>query len=925
MHSRPCAIVVKLVLAAVLPATLCLVPCFGQQVHRNGFEGRNPSWARGSADAPFDELVHQMTDQGAHDGQRAEYLQIKAGQGSYIFYQYPCGRAAISDELSASVWVKSARAGVQVAARVVLPHEPDPNNLDSRLTTVLRGDVYRQIGRWQCLEVGKPVALAKQQQQLMQAQLGRTLNFSDAYVDALLLNVYTGPGVSEVWIDDLEIGPVQIPVAPESTKAPAALASRHTPRGAAVEFNGAQLRVGEKPFFIRGIRHSDTPLKALRVAGFNTLWVNATDDPALLQEAADLGFWIVPSLPVTQPEAHTVSTETVALEVSRCPVPDAVLFWDLGGALALEQSNLVAQTAKRIREVDPGRPLGADVWDGLLPYSRNLNLLGVHRWPLLTAMGLKDYAAWLQQRRMLANPGSYFWTWIQTHTPDWYTALIYDRNANDSFDEPIGPQPEQIRLLTYTALGAGCRGLGFWSDRFLADSHQGRDRLLCLALLNQEIEMIETLLVAAEEPGQWVDTSNPEVKASVMRTARGVLVLPTWVGGWAQFVPGQDATNKLTIIVPQVPQGSQAWEVTPGEVRALHSERVLGGTKVIVPEFGLTTAIVFTSDTNLLIRFQEECRAKRQLAAQWTYELAVQELQKVLRVEEQLEKDNHKLPDGPALLKDARDRLQTTKQYWDSRRFTDCYREGQRVLRPVRILMRAQFDQAIKDLNNPVASPYAVSFYTLPRHWRFMDEFKTAKPGANLLRGGDFEEAVPGQVQEAWTPQEVTQDNVLLRADRVKIIVIEPPTDPKKKEVPPPAGPRPDLPVVGKQCLMLEIKPKDKDAVPQALERTFLAINSPTVHLPPGTPVKISAWIRVPKALTATCDGALIYDSAGGEPLAYRLRDATNWALITLYRRVPASGMINVTVALTGIGAVYFDDIKIEPMQAASATAALQR
>jgi hypothetical protein len=374
-----------------------------------------------------------------------------------------------------------------------------------------------------------------------------------------------------------------------------------------------------------------------------------------------------------------------------------------------------------------------------------------------------------------------------------------------------------------------------------------------------------------------------------------------------------------------VPLGSQAWEVTPGEVRALRSERVLGGTKVYVPEFGLTTAIVLTSDTSMVIHFQEQCRAMRQSAAEWTYELAVQEFQKVLRVEEQLEKDNHKLPDGPALIKDARDRLASTKQYWDSRRYTDCYREGQRVLRPVRILMRGQFDQAVKDLNNPVSSPYAVSFYTLPRHYQFMAQFKTGKSAGNVLKGGSFEEEAPGQPQEIWTPQETTTDDVVLRAERVKKIEIELPKDPKVKPVPAPVGPRQDLPVVGKQCLMLEIKPKNKEAVPQALERTFLAINSPTVHLQPGTPVKISAWIRIPKALTATSDGALIYDSAGGEPLAYHLHDATIWALITLYRRVPASGTINVTVALTGIGAVYFDDIKIEPMQVAPATAALQR
>jgi len=920
----------KLLLACAVPCAIGLLPCFGQQVHRNGFEGRNPSWVRASADAPFDENVHQMTDQGAHDGQRAEYLQIKAGQGTYIYYQYPFGRAPVSEELSASVWVKTSRPGVQLLARIVLPHEPDPNNLDNRLTALLRGDVYRQIGRWQRLEVGRPVVLAKQQQQLMEGQLRRTLNFSDAYVDGLLLNVYTGPGVSELWIDDLEVGPVQDAVTPAPGKTPAALATRTIPRGALVEFNGSQLRVGGKSFFIRGIRHSDTPLKALRDAGFNTVWVDAGDDPALLQQAADLGFWLVPSLPLTQPDAHFASAETLGLVVNRFPALDAVLLWDLGGALAMEQCGLVTRAAQQVRAADPGRPIAADVWDGLLPYSRNLNLLGIHRWPLMTAMELKDYATWLQQRRLLANPGSFTWTWIQTHMPDWYTTLLYDRASGESFEEPIGPQPEQIRLLTYTAVGAGCRGLAFWSDRFLADSHQGRDRLLCLALLNQELEMIEPLLLTADGPGLWVDTNLPEVKASVTRTAKGVLVLPMWLGGGGQFVPGQQASNALNIVVPQVPQGSQAWEVTPGEVRALRVERVVGGTKVFLPEFGLTTAIVFTSDTNLLIRFQEQCRARRQLAAQWTYELAVQELQKVWRVEEQLEKDDHKLPDGPALLKDARDRLKTTKQYWDSRRFTEAYREGQRVLRPIRILMRAQFDLAVKLLNNPVSSPYAVSFYTLPRHYKFMEEFKNGKQGANVLTGGDFEGEPAAQGPEAWVPQEATLDDVELIVGRVTGIPIEKKEDKKdpknkdKKDPPAPSGPPQDRPIVGKQCLKLEVKPKNKDAVPLVLERTFLALTSPTVRLQPGTPVKVSAWIRISKALTATTDGALIYDSAGGEPLAYRLRDATPWAYITLYRRVPSSGLINVTVALTGIGAVYFDDIKIEPILAAPTAAARQ-
>src|SRR5437016_5748622 len=97
---RPLAVALGVGLVA---SALGLLPCFGQQVHRNGFEGRTTSWVRAGADAPFEEIAHAVTDQGAHEGQRAEYLHIKAGQGSHVYYQYPCGRAAIGEELSASV------------------------------------------------------------------------------------------------------------------------------------------------------------------------------------------------------------------------------------------------------------------------------------------------------------------------------------------------------------------------------------------------------------------------------------------------------------------------------------------------------------------------------------------------------------------------------------------------------------------------------------------------------------------------------------------------------------------------------------------------------------------------------------------------------------------------------------------------------
>ena len=194
----------------------------------------------------------------------------------------------------------------------------------------------------------------------------------------------------------------------------------------------------------------------------------------------------------------------------------------------------------------------------------------------------------------------------------------------------------------------------------------------------------------------------------------------------------------------------------------------------------------------------------------------------------------------------------------------------------------------------PTASPYAVSFWTLSKHWPFWDEIKQLKPGTNLLPAGNFEGDPDGQ----WTKKEDSLDAVLMQARYSS-----------------------QSPKEGSQCLELNIsppadpaKPDQPPKVPGALERTFLAVRSPTVKLQPGRLVKISGWVKIPRTILASADGAMAYDSIGGETLGVRLTDAAEWKQFELYRRVPASGEVFVTLALTGLGTVQFDDIRIEPL-----------
>ena len=188
-----------------------------QSRHNDSFNGPDVQWQRGPATVPFTEEAHAITDKAVHSFPTAEYVRVKAdatGQlNPSIRYEYATPPAPVTDDLTVGVWVRSSRPGVQLLARLVLPKERNPDNLNEPLTTLLRGETSAAGGGyWQPLQLRYerrgPLRLLKDEQQMLRARLQRDVNIADAYIDRVILNVYTGPGVTEVWIDDLEIGPV---------------------------------------------------------------------------------------------------------------------------------------------------------------------------------------------------------------------------------------------------------------------------------------------------------------------------------------------------------------------------------------------------------------------------------------------------------------------------------------------------------------------------------------------------------------------------------------------------------------------------------------------------------------------------------------------------------------------------------------------
>ena len=73
--------------------------------------------------------------------------------------------------------------------------------------------------------------------------------------------------------------------------------------------------------------------------------------------------------------------------------------------------------------------------------------------------------------------------------------------------------------------------------------------------------------------------------------------------GRRQFQPAQSARNdmKITVIVPE---GAQAFEISPGRFRVLERERTVGGTRITLPEFDTTALILVTTDIAMAERVE---------------------------------------------------------------------------------------------------------------------------------------------------------------------------------------------------------------------------------------------------------------------------------------------------------------------------------
>ena len=851
---------------------------------RDSFESPQPTWRLSEADCGVRLLAQQRTFRDAHSGNGCEFLRLSVGNGTFVHISHSLGKAPLIAELAPSMWVKADKPHMQLMLRVVLPRNVDEAS-GKPLTTLLRGDIYTDVGNWQQLRVPDPATLFARETIALRTQFGKEVDAREAYIDLVVLNVYSSQGNLDLWIDDLEVqgfiptedaagNPlVQKPVESDATndRVAPALDTRAGP-----VLTGSILTANGRPFMPRMIQHHGEPLEWLASLGFNAVKLNASPSAADLREAERLDLWLFAPPPYLEPR------ETLG------PQYDRVLAWSVGAHLTDRDLASTRVLTDEIRQVDPRRQrptvCGAD--SDFDAYSRQTGILLFDQAIAGTSFELAGYRQWLQTRSRLGRAGTPFWAtvWTQPSPKLSEQLILFSQGSPPAEDVDL----EQLRLNAYTALAAGARGLLFASHTALGiESGSSVQRTDSLKLLNYELRALEPW-IAGGSLVEDMSTADPQVHVSVWQTERSRLLLITQQAPAQQFVLGPPPRGQVSVMVPGVQVSERAYQITPGGLKQLRGVHSSGGMRVTVDAPGLASAIVITQDPLVLHHLNKALSERQRQVAQIRHDVAARRLNQTIDIERSLQLRSEPVQQSATWLKEAQSNLEQARRLFEANDYDSVHDFASKAELSLAKVRRGYWEKTAAAFPSPTSSPCLSSFTALPLHWAFAERMSRLRWGPNVLTGGDME-SLEQLTASGWRNQQRL-----------------------------PAGVQSDTslslqaPHSGRTALRISAHATNPAESPSFVDRAPVWISSNTVPVRQGQVARIHGWVLVPRPILASQEGLLIFDSIGGPELGERVTATQGWREFSLYRAVPQNGNLTITFALTGLGEAWIDDVGIQ-------------
>jgi hypothetical protein len=883
------------------------------------------------------QVEHRRDAHWGYGGGPGEEVLVEGSRnGAAVFFDNWLAKPCLTlPELKASVWLRANQPGARFLMHVVFPNQKDPETGKTLESWIQEEDQrldYSDTGRWQQLVVGPLDKLLKREIRLLRWRFRtETLDVSGSYVDRVTFTCPLGPEPLKIALSDPRVEPLIEVAARPVREQPRTLQPIAAIRQGQFEVNG------RPRLAVMVIDHAED-LETFKQLHVNTVWVRSAKDHVRLSALHERGIFAAAEPPTDPAPVEQLSAEGVRAPPRAYESPE-ILLWYLGTWMSSQDREDVMARLEQLRAHDYRlrRPTLIDVVEDERGYSRYVSMLGTSRHVFGTSFTLKDYRNWLMERSRLANPGAFLFTWIQTEAVptmnDWRTEFGVS---------PAVLEPEQIRLQLYSAIMAGCRGFGYWSRTSLESNAVGAvERRLQMAQLNLELGLMEPFLATAnlaEAVTFRVDEKLPkptrklvdfprdssdlersvrqnlaeadtqaknkklmptEMVAAVFQGPSYRLVVASWPGHDAQYVPAKLAAYDAKVLIPEPSETAHFWELTTTGLRSLKKEKTVGHYLVTLPKFDQTAIILVSSDSGWRDQVEEHIRQIAPASARISIDLAKAKLERVRKVDAELTQLGVAQPDSLRLMARAERSLQEAEWAIQRKDYEKARDAAGDCMQLLRVLQYAYWNESVTQSEyGPITSPYTVCFQTLPDHHRLIQRLgRTAdNPQENRLPSGDFENK--RAILSGWTQSQHPIEGVRSEAELYP------------------------SPHKGKTALRLIAIPATGIDAPEIITKPPVAVTSPAMMVRRGQILYVSGWVKVIAPPSHSLDGITVHDNIDRMLGALRFTEKSGWQRFQTLREVRADGPYTLTLTLHGMGEVLFDDLQVIPHQVATIRAA---
>jgi len=825
-------------------------------------------------------------------GSGAERILVRgpAGEVAELVYRLP--PAPVIRELSLRADVVTNRAGLQLAARVVLPRSL--NRTTGRpIELLVRGGKIGSGGNWEELTLENLPAQLANHARVARSHRGIALDERGAYVSQIVFLAPGGTGMTELLVDRIRVfGVVGQPSA--RIAAPPRISASTDP--AAIS-NQKSARVP------RIIQWQGEPFQRLKQLGFNTIAMSRLPTTEELRRVEQLGL----ALFCPPPAPSQLSRQGIGADLN------SVLAWNLGEQLSPDDLDHVERWESLVARHDPidVRPTVLAPQLYTLAASRIADVMLVGRAVVGSELTIRQHTAWLTQRQRLARPGTPLWTQIETQpSPSQRLQMTALSSRGADHQETTYAQ---LTALTSASLNIKTRGFYFLSQTSLAaQDAQARRRALALELTNLRLQLLEPWLVAGRALS-GARSSQPELSALVMQAERSHLLVPIWwsLNMQSPYSPGnalertqfpgksRRARGPVSFIVPGVAESSEAFLLTLGGIQRLQHERVTGGVRVSLEALPFDSVLMFSDDPQAIAQVTRYVRRIAPRATKIRRELTHHRLQEKIGLLARVKTAAVRTDRAQAILAQAQRELTLCDQHFSAKHYPRAYLHASAANLAMDALENALQTELQAALSRPSprkGAPMANGaishvLLALPDRLQLQKSLARSPVSANLLTGGGFEN-LSAMLNSGWRHQQLPLEGI---TTSVRL--------------------SPEAPYSGSYCLELKALPMDALAPDLIVPTAPVWITTSPLPVRAGDLLEITGVARLPKPLVGSVDGLQIIDSIGGPDLALRIHEAPSWQPFRLIRAATSDSQVSVTIALSGLGKAQIDDVAVRILQ----------